>query len=74
VLNPGPAFVLPVIEPFAVEAQILVFVARHFYFRDSLFDYHTPPFFSKGKVCSRVSFFITTLVFVYDTWHRERDS
>jgi type IV secretory pathway TrbL component len=50
VLNPGPAFVLPVIEPFAVEAQIMVFVAHHFVlFHVSLFNYRTPLFFQERR-------------------------
>jgi hypothetical protein len=45
VLNPGPAFILPVIESFAVEAQFLVTVVRHFRF--SLFTLALLRFFEK---------------------------
>jgi hypothetical protein len=45
VLNPSSAFILSVIESFAVEAQFLVFVACHL-----RFNCRTPPFFSKGNV------------------------
>ncbi len=57
VLNLGPAVVLTVIEPFTVEAQILVFVACHFcLFCVSLFQYCTPPLFQEGKLRLRVRF------------------
>jgi hypothetical protein len=70
VLNPGPAFVFPVIDPFAVEAQMLVFVARHFCsFRVNFFISSD---FSRENVrssLSLISFLLWYLCMIHGVFH-----